>query len=374
MIPELSIEAAFYLKPEWIEQALKHSGAISSDTEISSIDASTLSGGYMADTYLIKLTYARNDDGAPGSLVAKFPASNAGSLATGQETGAYLLEINFYKYLAQKLNMRVPECYFAEIDPDGAKFALLLEDLNTAEMLDGKFVDVDKAKVSIQQLALLHAATWNDKALIEYDWMKDYSNAEYFEFVTQLASQGWINLRKTAEGLIEKNSPIVAGLSDDFVSVGEEYIKKLPAIHENIGKRMCLTHCDYRPANLLYKDSGESIALDWQTYHFGPPGFDTYYFVNHTYHDLVTHDYKDILLRTYYDALRGAGVNDYSWDECLSDYEFGVFYRTLMNLLVAQGVGGADGIPELLQVKMFRSTPIDWRFMTDNNLLKNLNA
>jgi len=28
MIPELSIDAEFYLNPEWMEQALKYSGAI----------------------------------------------------------------------------------------------------------------------------------------------------------------------------------------------------------------------------------------------------------------------------------------------------------------------------------------------------------
>jgi len=86
----------------------------------------------------------------------------------------------------------VPKCYFAEIDADGAKFALLLEDLNPAEMLDEKFVDLDKAKVSMQQLALLHAATWNDVSLTNHDWMKDYSNAEYFEVITQLVSEGWV--------------------------------------------------------------------------------------------------------------------------------------------------------------------------------------
>ena len=75
----------------------------------------------MADTYLIKLTYKDvPKTKRPASVVAKFPPANQGSLETGKKTDAYRLEINFYKYLAPKLNMRVPKCYFAEIDTDGS--------------------------------------------------------------------------------------------------------------------------------------------------------------------------------------------------------------------------------------------------------------
>lgn len=112
MVPTLSNKSEFYLNAEWIEQALKYSGTISKSAAVSSIEASTLSGGFMADTYLITIKYARSNELGPTSVVAKFPSSNPSSLAAGQEMGAYLREINFYKYLAPKLKGLVRRSYW----------------------------------------------------------------------------------------------------------------------------------------------------------------------------------------------------------------------------------------------------------------------
>jgi hypothetical protein len=44
----------------------------------------------------------------------------------------YRNEVRFYAQLASTVAMRVPQCYFAEIDGEEFNFTLLLEDLSPA--------------------------------------------------------------------------------------------------------------------------------------------------------------------------------------------------------------------------------------------------
>ena len=63
------------------------------------------------------------DGDAPRSLVGKFASDDPASRQTGINLGNYLKEVCFYRDLADRLSIRTPRCYYAEIEGVGADFA-----------------------------------------------------------------------------------------------------------------------------------------------------------------------------------------------------------------------------------------------------------
>ena len=74
----------------------------------------------------------------PSSVVAKFAADRAGSLAAAHRSGLFAREIQFYEHVAPGLGSLVPRCFAESYDPITSHFVLLLEDLST----DGGELDV----------------------------------------------------------------------------------------------------------------------------------------------------------------------------------------------------------------------------------------
>jgi hypothetical protein len=346
------------LTPEWMTAALCHGGAISRSDSVTTIEVETISGGMMASSYLVSLTYADETSCGPHSLVAKVPSNHADSKTAGKEIRAYEREVNFYKQLSTTIRMKTPECYFAAIEPESAEFALLLEDLNPAVICKPKDCTVDKLSESLRQLALLHADTWNDSALKEMHWIPDYSDREYVKSLKSYAAQGWQVLKAAADERVPQN----------FVEVGERLLEGIEHWADHMQGRYCLTHCDYRMTNVMYGKKGESIAIDWQTIHLSRPGTDTFYLIANTLNSDDRKAKEGDLLRTYYDALRDAGVADYSWDECIEDYRFGSIYAVLMVLMTAQGIGGSY-LPEAYKKQIFFVVKRYWSFVQEHKTL-----
>ncbi len=369
--PDLDVSSDVYLSREWFTRAMQYGGAIPDDVAVMSIESSVLAGGFMADTYRIKLFYNQSDNNFPQSVVAKFPSSNPSSRSAGREMQAYSREVNFYKHLAPSLTIRVPECYFSEIEEGTSNFALIIEDLTPVEMIDGLPCSYQRATNTMIQLANLHADTWNKVELKEYSWMLDYSNKQYFQQVERWVGQGWNIIKNTAEELIRENSPLVIGIPSYFQSIGDDFVGGIHSLPEKVAERICLVHCDYRLANILYKPDDESITVDWQTFHLGRPGFDTYYFINGTYSDEEKEEREYQLLKIYHERLLQNGVKGYSWEQCVQEHEFGVFYTLLMTLLTAQAVG-ANGLPEAMKERMFKSGPKNWIYAKEHNVIDKL--
>ena len=82
------------------------------------------------------LEYAGDADGAPRTLVGKFPSQDPLSSGTGVQLRNYAREIFFYRELAARVPIAKPRCYYAEIVGEGPEFALILEDMAPAKQGD----------------------------------------------------------------------------------------------------------------------------------------------------------------------------------------------------------------------------------------------
>ena len=85
---------------------------------------------------------------------------------------------------------------------------------------------------------------------------------------------------------------------------------------------------DYRLDNLLIDESTETptvTAVDWQSITVGSPLGDVAYFLGAGLFPDARREVEEELVRSYHFTAAASGVEDYSWDECWSDYRRGVF-------------------------------------------------
>lgn len=358
MKSHVQAETSRYLEKGWLTGALKESGMIDKQTEVTGIDASPISGGMMSNAFLVNLTYSSGESGGPKSLVAKVPSDNADSRKAGKEMQAYEREVNFYKHLSPKLKMRVPTCYYADYDAETADFVLLIEDLNPAQTCLPKNCTYEMAELSIRELARLHADSWGDENLEAFDWLQTQWNADAFYKRNEWVKNGWEVLKKAADGRVP----------DYFEELGDEYIRKMNNTLPDMDRYKCLIHCDYRMGNIMYRGLEESIAFDWQTVHLGRPGFDTFFFIANTFSPEKRKEYETGLLNAYYNELLENGVSGFSWEECQEDYRFGSLYSIRMLMITAHGIG-ATNLPESYRKQLFYIIPRFWDFLKEHNIL-----
>ena len=59
---------------------------------------------------------------APATIIAKFPSPAEENRAVAATYDMYQREVNFYRQIADQINLRVPDCYCAEFDPERSEF------------------------------------------------------------------------------------------------------------------------------------------------------------------------------------------------------------------------------------------------------------
>jgi hypothetical protein len=126
-------DTAEALTPEWLTGAL---AGVLDGAAVAGVSATPVGTGQMCDSVRLALTYDRPAPEAPGSVIAKLPAADPQSRATGLSLRSYETEVRFYQQLAPQLGIRTPRAYHADIDVTTGSFVLLLEDMAPARQGD----------------------------------------------------------------------------------------------------------------------------------------------------------------------------------------------------------------------------------------------
>lgn len=358
--PTLEENETLFLHPQWMTDALRYAELLHENQSVIEVQHQRLSGGFMANTYLLTIRYSNNTVKAPSLIVAKFPSSNKDSRQAGKEMAAYEREVRFYQEISPRLSMRIPKFYYGDFDPETANFTLLMEYLGDTQVLTGKTASPEQVKRCARQLAALHADTWNDESLFDKQWIPNYRDADYISKLEQWSCKGW-EIMKVIDGVYKP---------DCFLDVGEKVLKSYQSMKISVDDRFCMIHCDYRMANILHRHEKESIAVDWQTLHIGNPGFDTFYYINSSYGSKISADQKFEVLREYHNSLIDKGVSNYSWDDCVEDYNTGAFYAALMVMSTVYGVGGTTELSDYAKKEFFSVVPRYWNYINDNKLVE----
>ena len=314
-----SVSTREEMTTEWFASLLVDAG-VPSGGSIKAIQLEPVVGGVMTNMVRAKLTYANaRADNAPASLLVKYPSDDEGNLGVARLMGLYELEVRFYQDIASQLpNMRIPKCYYAQLDEQSGRFALVLEDLGgstkSGAMLNS--VTWDECSAVFRELANFQTPLWNSPALPQFNWL---------------------NNPQRTHGLFDAFS---AGL-DPFLKrfghlLNPEYVKLFESVLPLAGQwarswqaPTVLQHGEFRSGNILFgttPNAAPVTVIDFQTVRVGPPGIDPAYFMGGS---MPTEDRRKMeheMVKEYHQRLLSAGVTAYNWDACWKAYCAGAMY------------------------------------------------
>jgi hypothetical protein len=320
------------LTPAWLSSVL---GA-----PVADVAQQPVGTGQMSDSIRLELTFdGTTPPELPTSVIAKLPAADPTSRATGLSLRSYEIEVRFYQELAPTLPMRTPRAHHADIDVETGSFVMLLEDLRPARQGDQLAgCDLARATVAVDELVKLHAPRWGDPGLADIEWLHRDPEASRAG-MSMLLPMLWAGFR---ERYADRLGPEVHEAGDPLFAALEGYMG-------DTSQPLTVVHGDYRLDNLLFGGDvgGVPVAVvDWQTCAHGPGLTDVAYFVGA---GLLADERREVeqdLVRRYHEGLLAAGVEGYTWDECWRGYRRGTFAGLIMalaaSMLVEQTERGDD--------------------------------
>jgi len=323
------------LSADMLTEALRRSGAIGS-SRVTSFEAKVIGAGagFMGELAQVTLQYDRPEDGAPRSLIAKFPAAAVENREVAMFFRFYEREVKFYEQIAEQVELRIPKCYFSHYNPETGSYVLLLEDLAPARVGDQLAGCAgDKAELCLSNLAKFHATWWESEALERLDWMPSIKDDWYIQAVEEGYGQAW--------------EPFLAFFGDKISPALQDVAKRFgdhirPLMTRFGSGPRTIIHGDYRLDNLFFgtPEGGDPLAvIDWQISSRGRGVFDVAYFTSGTMPPAERKGAEQDLLRMYHGILTKRGVAGYSFDDCWQDYR-----RSLLFCLVYAviGIGSLD--------------------------------
>jgi hypothetical protein len=318
----------------WLTKALRQSGAIN-DSKVASFDTKIIGegAGFLGQLGLVTLTYDAPEPDAPKTLVAKFPAVAQENRQTAMFFRFYEREVNFYRQIANRVDLRVPRCYFSAFEPTG-EYVLLLEDMAPAKVGDQLAgCAAHQAELCLREIAKFHATWWNSPELDKLDWMPTIDAEWYIQAVEQGYSQAW---GPFAEHFGQMLSP-------KMLEVGAALPNHMGAMMRRFGaKPWTIVHADYRLDNLFFHEqAGETklSVIDWQITVRGKGAFDVGYFLCGTLPVDERRKHERDLVQMYHSILLENGVKNFSFDECWELYRVAVLFMIVYPVI---GIGTLD--------------------------------
>jgi hypothetical protein len=275
------------------------------------------------------------DPSLPASVVVKLPSPDPTSRATGIDMRTYEREVRFYRDVAPTVDIRVPRCHHVDWDAASGDFALVLEDMSPAEPGDQiAGCTIDRARISVAELAKLHGPRWDDPALDEIDWLSRRTGPDDSAQLQALWNLLYPGFRAT----------FATYLSADAVELVERFGPALADWSEGRRGPRSVTHGDFRLDNLLFgtAQGGPPVtAVDWQTPGHAPPIGDLSYFLGAGPPPEERARHERSLVGTYAEALAEYGIDlDERW--LWEQYRREAFAGVIMAVIASQVVGRSD--------------------------------
>ena len=185
------------LTADWLTGALRETGVIS-DASVTGLDYEIIGEGVgvLGQLARFNLTYDKPEDGAPNSLVGKFPAATQENRDLANLFRFYEREVRFYEQIADEVELRTPRRYYSHFDDETNDFMLLMEDLGSARC--GNQVEGcarHEAATTILNMAPFHATWWNKVDTPRLDWIP-YGNDPINHFAESSYNDGWENFTR----------------------------------------------------------------------------------------------------------------------------------------------------------------------------------
>ena len=327
------LRAPHKIDAAWLTALLQGAGI---EAEVAGFDARPVGSGQIGDSVRFSLRYAREVEGAPASIVGKFPSADPDSFNTGVMLGNYVREVQFYRCLAPTARVSTPEVYGTALDEASGRFVLMMEDLAPAEQGDQlRGVSLEQARLVIDEAAKLHGSHWGDEAMEGLAWVSGTRASPPSSATPEMVRALW-------DGFRERYAD---RLSRECLEVGERLTENFGGFGGSRDAPKCLTHNDFRPDNMMFATAagGKPVTvLDWQSLSFGTGAVDVAYFLAGALTPEARRAAEPELLARYLEGLKAQGVTGYGMDELKRDYAGGGFLLFLTAFFAAMIVKRTD--------------------------------
>jgi Ecdysteroid kinase-like family len=327
------------ITPAWLTTLIREAGVLQQGNVIAF--ETKLNGAF--NSHILHLSILYSPDAppeAPKDLILKRNIPEDWGIEAGAE------EVKFYTFIATLPDLPpvIVPCYAAAYDPKSGSSYLLLLDVSQTHhqpitrdqqigIIEGIPAEVD-IESTVDALARLHAYFWDHPRLkagvfdIGY-WSR---NEERFTAYLQRRKLSWDSLiAQEATWLPDSIRETYEQLFLFLPQYWERYLK--PRFQSE--KDLTLLHGDSYFCNFLcpkIPGQGATYLLDWQS-----PGYDlgSYDLVNlhvpfWTSEQRNENQREEKILHQYYETLQAHGVQNYSWEQLITDYKMGIIFWLLM--------------------------------------------
>jgi aminoglycoside/choline kinase family phosphotransferase len=299
--------------------------------------------GILGQLARLHLSYEPGHTG-PATMIAKCQSPAPENQGLSAAMGFYLREVNFYRHLADHLDISVPHAYHADCGPGGLPFVLLLEDITGARCPDQVAgITVDEARNILDVVATLHAEFWERDSLYALDWLPPMNNPLY-KAAQDLARLRW-------PGFVQRFSHRVPA---EFMTVLAQAIEQYPDMLDwwITQGHATFTHTDCRAENYLFGgDRGDDAVtmIDFQlsTRHVG--AWDVANLLGGSMEVDLRRQYEAELIAFYHQRVCELGVTGYTLDRCWRDYRGSLLQQAVASVVVSDLQGGNERGDELLE-------------------------
>lgn len=268
--------------------------------------------GEMSQVARVHLAYGSSGpDAGPASVIVKLSSSLPGRIEMAVEMSTYKREFRFYDTIGDDSPLRSPRCHHREIDDDGGRFVLVMEDF--PHHIPGDDVagcTAEQAALALESVAALHARYWRteDPVLLRTFARHDTSHGPS---IAARVESGWATMIADFGDLLPER---LRGMRD-------EYLAALRSLQTWLSEDATIVHGDFRLDNLMFGPPGHPdafVALDWQGIMRAKGIQDVSYLVTHCMDTEVRRRHERDLLAGYSAALGRHGVAyspEHAWHE-----------------------------------------------------------
>ncbi|MFM8563356.1 MAG: phosphotransferase family protein [Acidimicrobiia bacterium] len=339
---------ADHLTADWLNRAFDGSVA-----EIVDVRAERLGEGVglLGEVTRLHLRYRDGSEGPrPTTMIAKCQAVAPGNVFMSQAMGFYERESSFYSRFSRTINLRVPHCHYTDVDPSGAPYIVLIEEITDARMVDQVVgADLDDTAAILDQAVTLHSTFWDNDLLRSLSWLPPMNNPLY-RAAREMAEPKLESFIATWSGILpERTLGWMRELTPKYPDMVDWWVDQGHAT---------FVHMDFRADNFLFGGSagaGTVTVLDWQlsARHVGL--WDVANFLGQSVTIENRRSWEGELVRRYHDGLLAAGVTGYPWERCWRDYRYCLLHQAWSQVAVSDIDPGNDRGRRLLHEMITRA-------------------
>lgn len=298
--------------------------------DVTAIKAEQIGAGIGVSSALYRVTL--EGDGCPSTVVVKLPALDENAVFTSTILRMYIREVAFFNELASQSPVRVPEGYYAAVDPETSQFVAVMEDMGAMRICDQiEGMQLTDAERAVDELASWHATWWGQgEDLAARGLTVSLADPIYPAILPMVFDEGW----QKVTGEMEVASVIR--------EIAPRWTAAMPGLLADLSRGPnTMIHGDYRGDNILFNADGSVVLLDFQLIGTGTGAYDLAYMVTQSLDAEVAASHERELFNRWLDGLGSAGVT-YDADEAWLDYRKAALFCLVYPVVASRGMDLSD--------------------------------